>query len=229
MNATEGGTTASAEGTEVGDASTATQRSAARRIIVLRHGQTTHNAQGMWQGHFDSDLSELGHEQAKAVARALVDLHPTRVLASDLMRAAKTGEDVAAECGVPISYDERWRELHVGDWAGMTSAEVREQYPEDQDRLLRGEDFRRGGHGESVADVADRVRRALDELLAELGPGECAVIATHGVTGRTIAAELVGMDQSLAWQALAGLGNCHWCELVEGRHGWRIQTWNASA
>jgi broad specificity phosphatase PhoE len=200
-----------------------------RRLIVLRHGQTTHNAKGLWQGQFDSDLSDLGHQQAKAAARALAALRPTRVVASDLTRAALTGQDVADECGVPIEFDERWREIHVGEWAGMTAAQVREQYPEDQDRLLRGEDFRRGGHGESVADVADRVRAALADLFEALGPGECAVIATHGVTARTIAAELVGLDQNLAWLALAGLGNCHWAELVEGAHGWRIQTWNAAA
>ncbi len=203
--------------------------SGARRIVVLRHGQTDHNAQGIWQGQLDSDLSALGHEQARAAARALVALGPTRVVASDLRRAAETGQDVARECAVPFATDARWREIHVGEWAGMTSAEVRDQYPEDQDRLLRGEDFRRGGHGESVAEVAARIREALDDLLADLGAGECVVIATHGVTGRTVAAELVGLEQGLAWQALSGLGNCHWAELVEGRLGWRIQTWNASA
>ncbi len=200
-----------------------------RRLIVLRHGETDHNAKGIWQGQLDSDLSERGHLQAKAAARALEALRPSRVVASDLKRAALTGQDVADVCGVPIAFDERWREIHAGEWSGMTAAEVRERYPEDQDRLLRGEDFRRGGSGESVADVADRVREALVDLLGELGAGECAVIATHGVAGRAIVAELVGLDQNLAWRSLSGLGNCHWAELVEGDRGWRIQTWNASA
>jgi broad specificity phosphatase PhoE len=203
--------------------------SKARRLIVLRHGETHHNVQGVWQGQLDSELSPRGHEQAKTAAFMLRDFGPTRVVASDLQRAALTGQDVADVCGIPITLDERWREIHVGEWAGMTSAAVREQYPEDQDRLLRGEDFRRGGSGESVADVADRVRAALLDLLADLPPGECAVIATHGVAGRTAVAELVGLDQTRAWRVLGGLGNCHWSELFEGAHGWRIYTWNASA
>jgi broad specificity phosphatase PhoE len=201
----------------------------ARRIIVLRHGETDHNAKGIWQGQLDSELSERGHLQAKAAAQALEALRPSRVVASDLKRAALTGQDVADVCGIPIAFDQRWREIHTGEWSGMTAAEVREKYPEDQDRLLRGEDFRRGGSGESVADVADRVRAALDDLLRELVSGQCAVIATHGVAGRTIVAELIGLDQNLAWRILSGLGNCHWAELVEGDRGWRIQTWNASA
>jgi broad specificity phosphatase PhoE len=200
-----------------------------RRVIVLRHGETEHNAKGMWQGQLDTTLSQLGHAQARAAAEALVALRPTRVVASDLHRAARTGEDVAAACGIPLTLDERFREIHVGEWAGLTAREVRERYPEDQDRLISGVDFARGGHGESVADVADRVRAALHDLLAAAGPDECVVIATHGVTGRAVVAELTGLDQQRAWTLLAGLDNCHWAELKETPPGWRLQTWNSSA
>jgi broad specificity phosphatase PhoE len=210
-------------------ASSLPEVTAPRRLLVLRHGQTDHNAAGLWQGQLDSQLSQLGHQQAKAAAEAIAALGPTRVVASDLSRAAQTGQEVADVCGLPLELDERWREIHVGEWAGLSGAQVREQYPEEQDLLLRGEDFRRGGTGESVADVADRVRAALDDLLAQMGPGDCTVVATHGVTGRTLAAELIGMDQQEAWLRLAGLSNCHWAELVEGAAGWRVKTWNVGA
>lgn len=200
-----------------------------RRLIVLRHGETSHNAAGVWQGQLDSPLSERGVAQAAAAAEALVAFAPVRVVASDLSRATVTGETVAGVDGIPFSTDERFREIHAGAWQGLTGDEVRESYAEDMDKLLRGEDFKRGGHGESVADVAVRCRAGVDALLDELGSGECAVIATHGVAGRALAADLVGIDQRTSWIALGGLGNCHWAELVEGRAGWRIQTWNQSA
>ncbi len=200
-----------------------------RRLVVLRHGETEHNAAGIWQGQLDSALSERGHVQARAAAAELRSLGPTRVLASDLSRAAVTGEEVARECEVPFALDPRLREIHVGAWSGRHGADVRAEYPEDMDRLLRGEDFPRGGDGETVAEVATRVGAATTDLLAELRGGECAVVATHGVAGRVLVAELTGLPQQQAWLVLAGLGNCHWAELVEGRGGWRIQTWNASA
>jgi broad specificity phosphatase PhoE len=200
-----------------------------RRLVVLRHGETDHNAAGIWQGQLDSQLSQRGHDQARAAAGALRSLRPAVVVSSDLARAAVTGADVARECDIPLRHDRRFREIHVGAWSGRTGAEIRAEYPEDMDRLLRGEDFRRGGDGESVADVVVRVRGGVDDLLEDLGEGECAVVATHGVTGRVLVAELTGIPQQRAWIALAGLGNCHWAELVEGRAGWRIQTWNASA
>lgn len=202
---------------------------APRRLIVLRHGETSHNAAGVWQGQLDSPLSERGVAQAAAAARALSGFAPVRVVASDLSRAAVTGETVARVDGIPFSTDARFREIHAGAWQGLTGDEVRAGYPEDMDRLLRGDDFKRGGHGESVADVAARCRAGVEALVAEMSPGECVVIATHGVAGRALAADLVGIDQRTSWLALGGLGNCHWAELVEGRAGWRIQTWNHSA
>jgi broad specificity phosphatase PhoE len=201
----------------------------ARRLVVLRHGETTHNAAGIWQGHLDSPLSARGLAQAEAAGRALKALAPTEVVGSDLVRAARTADAVAAACGTPVSYDARFREIHAGEWQGMSGAEVREQYPQDMDRLLRGEDFRRGGTGESVAEVAARCREAADELLGRLPVGGCVVVATHGVSGRALVASLVDLDQQLAWVALSGLGNACWAELEEGRLGWRIRTWNACA
>ena len=201
----------------------------ARRVIVLRHGETDHNARGVWQGQIDSDLSSLGREQARAAAVALAAYKPALVVASDLKRAAETGDEVARACDAPITYDPRWREIHVGQWAGLTAAEVNAEYPEERLRHLRGEDFRRGVDGEALSDVAQRVRGALDELLDALGPGETAVVATHGVTGRVVIAELVDLDRLTAWRVLGGFGNCHWAEVVEAETGWRIQTWNAGA
>jgi glucosyl-3-phosphoglycerate phosphatase len=200
-----------------------------RRVVVLRHGQTGHNAAGIWQGQLDSDLSRLGRQQAAAAAAALTGFEPTLVVASDLKRAAETGREVAQATGAPIEYDERWREIHVGQWAGLTAEEVHAGFPEDRLRHLRGEDFRRGVDGESLSDVAQRARAALDALLDRLGPGETAVVATHGVTGRVVIAELVDLDRLTAWRVLGGFGNCHWAEVVEAEAGWRIQTWNASA
>lgn len=210
-----------------------------RRIFILRHGETTHNAQNIWQGQLDSPLNEVGIAQARAAAEALRQAGLSRVVASDLKRAAVTGRTVAEACDVPISYDERLREIHAGVWQGMSGSDVREQYPDEQERLGRGEDFVRGESGESVADVAARTKAALADVVAAMAPGEAVLIATHGVAGRAAAAELVGLDQGLAWTVLAGLGNCHWAELSEGRlsgrgsaglsPGWRIQTWNMTA
>ena len=201
-------------------------RKAGRTLVVWRHGETDHNASGIWQGQLDTALSDKGREQALAAAAALATYSPSVIVSSDLQRAADTARSLASQVGLQVRYDERLREIHAGLWQGMTAGDVAEQFPVEQAALLAGEDIQRGVHGESLGQVAERTRAAADELLADLAPGDCAVIATHGVAGRTVVASLVGLDQHTAWQSFAGLHNCHWAELHEYASAWRIVAWN---
>ena len=197
-----------------------------RRLIVWRHGETEHNAGGVWQGQLDTDLSERGIEQARASALALAELGPTRIVSSDLRRAAHTAAALGEVTGLPIGYDERLREIHVGTWQGMSQGDVAERYPDAVAALARGEDLVRGEHGESVAHVALRVASAAEELLADLPDDGTLVVATHGVAGRCLVASQIGLSQQDAWLSLGGLRNCHWAELAQHRTGWRMLSWN---
>ena len=199
---------------------------AGRRLIVWRHGETDHNAGGIWQGQLDTALSATGREQAKVAAVALAAYSPVVIVSSDLERAADTARALASLLGLQVRFDERLREIHAGQWQGMTAGDVAEQFPEEQAALMAGEDIQRGIDGESLGQVAERARAAIDEMLPSLAPGECAVIATHGVSGRAIVASLVDLDQHQAWQSIGGLRNCHWAELREYAGGWRIAAWN---
>ena len=200
-----------------------------RTLIIWRHGETDHNAGGIWQGQLDIELSAKGREQAVSGAAALEAYHPSMIVSSDLQRAADTARSLAGRVGVEVRFDKRLREIHAGLWQGMTAGDVAEQFPAEQAALQAGEDIQRGVHGESLGQVAERTRAAVDDLLTDLALGECAVIATHGVAGRTIVASLAGLDQHTAWQSFTGLNNCHWAELRESSRAWRIVTWNAGA
>ena len=200
-----------------------------RRIIILRHGETDHNASGIWQGQLDSPLSTRGVAQAEAAGPALAQLAPDRIVSSDLQRAARTAESVARATGIPLTFDPRFREIHAGRWQGMTNAEVAAQYPEERAAVLRGEDIRRGVDGESMGDVLERVRAGLADLTEAMTAGECVIVSTHGAAARAVAAALLDLDLQVAWRILGAFGNCHWAELEEGRHGWRLLSWNVSA
>jgi glucosyl-3-phosphoglycerate phosphatase len=201
-------------------------REGSRTVIIWRHGETDHNASGIWQGQLDTMLSDKGREQALTAAAALAVYSPSVIVSSDLQRAADTARSLASRVGLQVRYDDRLREIHAGLWQGMTAGDVAEQFPEENAALAAGEDIRRGVHGESLRQVAKRTRAAVDELLVEVARGDCAVVVTHGVSGRAVVASLVGLDQHLAWRSLAGLHNCHWAELHEYASSWRIVAWN---
>lgn len=197
-----------------------------RRVIVWRHGETSHNAGGIYQGQLDSHLSARGREQAAAAAEVLARRGAARLLASDLARASDTADALAARTGLRVEHDDRLREIHVGQWQGLPHTEVVARFPEVVAALDRGEDEVRGVTGERVADVRVRVRAVFDELVARLGPEQTAVVTTHGMASRALVADVVGLSYRQAWLSLVGLHNCHWAELVEHRTGWRLEAWN---
>ncbi|MFK5634863.1 MULTISPECIES: histidine phosphatase family protein [unclassified Ornithinimicrobium] len=198
-----------------------------RRVVVWRHGETAHNAGGIYQGQLDSHLSERGREQARDAAEVLAGRPVARLLSSDLARASDTADALAALTGLVVEHDPRLREIHVGRWQGLPHTEVVARFPDVVAALDRGEDAVRGETGERVADVQVRVRAVFDELVHRLREDETAVVATHGMASRALVADVLGLSYQQAWLSLVGLRNCHWAELVEHRTGWRLDTWNA--
>ncbi len=43
----------------------------ARRLVILRHGESEANRAGVWQGQFDSPLTDIGVLQAQAAAKVI--------------------------------------------------------------------------------------------------------------------------------------------------------------
>src|SRR5215813_8680553 len=92
------------------------------RLVVIRHGQSTWNAIGRWQGHADAPLTDLGRTQA---ARAVASLPPVEVIwASDLERARATAAVIGEALGLDVQVDVRLRERNAGEWTGLTRAEI---------------------------------------------------------------------------------------------------------
>lgn len=199
-----------------------------RRLIVWRHGETTYNAAGRWQGQLDIPLSVVGLGQAAYAAKMIATQDVSRIVASDLQRAAQTARALADEIAVPVEFEPRFREIDAGRWSGLTTAEVHEQFGETSRRIDAGEDLPRGGTGETVAEVAERVTAAAREVISGMTDGETVVIAGHGFSGKVLVASLVGLPQQMAHAALRGLDNCRWAELVQDEDQWRIVGWNLS-
>lgn len=99
------------------------------RILLVRHGQSTWNADGRWQGRADPPLSDLGRRQAEVAADGVVGLGITRVFASPLVRAHETATIVGDALGLAIDADPRLQERDAGAWTGRTRAEIEAGWP----------------------------------------------------------------------------------------------------
>lgn len=161
-------------------------------ITLVRHGESISNAAGIWQGHSNSELSAVGVAQAEALAARLAGSKVSRIVGSDLRRAAHTADVLAAAVGVVATRDPAWREIHLGQWEGLTRDEVRDRYPEQVAALERGEDIRVGG-GERWSDLGRRVGAAFEALLASGDRDEHVLVAVHGGVIVTLVAQLLGV------------------------------------
>ncbi len=203
--------------------------STAKRMIVLRHGQTAQNVGGIYQGHLDTDLSAVGVAQAAEAAMVLGTMPVRRIVSSDLSRAAQTAAVLATATHLPVEHDARLREIDVGAWEGLKHDEVVARYPQETEAIDAGYDARRGGHGENLHEVGLRTHAVFAEVVGGLADGEVAVLVTHGLAARTLVNSVLGWSDRQAWLTMAGLLNCHWAELAQHRTGWRLVSWNVGA
>jgi probable phosphoglycerate mutase len=209
--------------------------------VLLRHGQTEYNAGSRMQGQLDTDLSDLGRNQAVAAAEVLAKRQPLLIVSSDLRRALDTAMALSERAGLPVSVDTRLRETHLGDWQGMTHLEVDAAAPGA--RLAWRDDARWAPHGgESRLDVAARSMPLVADLVAgqaEWGvdePDRPVVLVAHGGLIAALTAALLGLPVD-NWPILGGMGNASWVQLsghsepdaVVEDVRWRLDVWNASA
>ena len=104
-------------------------------IILVRHGEATHHTQHLTGGWTDSDLTEAGRGQLRALADKLAhDFNGKRdkfrILTSNLKRAVESAEIIAAKLGMAdyVERHEFLREKNNGRAAGMTEAEAKAIY-----------------------------------------------------------------------------------------------------
>ncbi|MBB3051852.1 2,3-bisphosphoglycerate-dependent phosphoglycerate mutase/probable phosphoglycerate mutase [Prauserella isguenensis] len=195
------------------------------RIVLWRHGETDYNAAGRMQGHLDSALTEVGWNQARFAVAALTRFEPDLVIASDLRRATDTATVLTDAIGVPLRLDKRLRETHLGEWQGMTGAEVDAQAPGERDRWRLDAAWAPPG-GESRVDVAERAGEVVADLVRDDEEYGTVLLAAHGGLILALTAYLVDLPVAL-WPSLGGIGNCHWVDLSRRDDRWRLQAYNA--
>lgn len=149
------------------------------RILLVRHGESEWNAIGRWQGWANPPLSDLGRQQSWEAAGAVGAVDA--IVSSDLQRAMQTALVISEAVGVgPVFTDEALRERDVGEWTGLTKAEIEERWPGSYDA------WRTGGMptppgGERNEKIIERVLGALRRIATEFDGGEVLAVAHGGV------------------------------------------------
>jgi probable phosphoglycerate mutase len=195
------------------------------RLILWRHGRTAWNVTGRVQGQTDVDLDEVGVAQAVDAAPRVAAYRPDVIISSDLRRAARTADALAAVTGLAVEHDERLRERYYGPWQGLEHAEIRERYPEAYARWGIVEPIG-VPEIETVDDLGKRMLAVMRDTVQRIGTGRTAVLVTHGGAARAGCAALLGWSEEML-KTVGALGNCHVAELRNAdERGWQLRAHN---
>lgn len=169
------------------------------RLLLVRHGETAWNASRRYQGQEDVRLNDAGREQAAAAARRLGSADLQVIYTSDLRRAAETARVIAQPHGLEVHEDARLRELNFGVWQGLTYQQIADQDPRRLARWNADRVNRTPPEGESLAQMAARLREFLDEVRAQ-HPDDTVTVVSHGGTIRVILCLLLDHPLGAYWQ-----------------------------
>ncbi len=172
-------------------------------LILVRHGESTGNAEGRLLGRIDAPLTDRGRAQARAAASSVAGA--TTLLSSPLVRGRATAEELGT--GLPVEVDERWVEVDYGELDGLPLASVP---PELWEEWRTDPDFRPSG-GESLREAGARVRAACEELFARDGEGargeHPVVVVSHVTPIKLATCWALGTGEVGVWRLYLATGS----------------------
>lgn len=198
-------------------------------LVLLRHGQSTWNAENLFTGWVDVPLSDAGEAEAVRGGELLRDagLLPDVAHTSLLRRAISTANlalDVADRHWIEVRRDWRLNERHYGALQGKDKRQVREEFGDEQFAVWRrsyatppppiepGSRYDQSGDPryagiavpgtECLADVVARMLPYWESaIVPDLRAGRTVLVAAHGNSLRALVKYLDGIDA----QRIAGL------------------------
>lgn len=159
-------------------------------LIIMRHAPTVNNIKEIFMGVNDVELTPEGLEQASLLKPLLATRQISICYSSPLKRAKVTAEAIFPKALISIT--NKLIERDLGDWAGLSKAEVKSKYPEafNEEGLL--DFFYTPPKGESAKILIDR---SVDFLINLKKHDEDAIVAivTHNGVYRVLKSLITGM------------------------------------
>ena len=196
------------------------------KIVFLRHAESTGNAEGYFQGQGDFPLTDLGNEQAHALAARWQEEKRKfdYVIASPLSRTRETAEIIADALNLPIEYDPIWMERHNGEVTGLKHEEGRKLLPQPH---FKNPYQVFAGNGEGDWGLFLRAGQALQSLLMQ-PPGRYLIVS-HGAMLNFTMKAIVGVAPHANYQGPQfRFGNTAFAQVtyMPRSHRWYIEGLN---
>lgn len=192
------------------------------QVYLIRHGETEWNVARRIQGQTDSPLTPLGVNQAHQAGKRLARLGITHIISSDLGRTRQTASMIAEYCDVEPVFDPRLRELNMGIFEQRFVDSLTEEEEQQRMQLLNGNPLGRIPQGESLTELAKRMKSALDACI-HLPQGSRPLLVSHGIALGSLLGSVIGLPPYA--ERRLRLRNCS-LSLVESQNSlWLAPGW----
>ena len=168
-------------------------------MILVRHGQTDWNKEGIFRGRIDVSLNAAGVREAEIIGEKLRGTDPDAVCSSPLSRAMDTARCIASFRGRPVKTLQEFVDMDFGAWQGLSRAKVRERYPKLFEKWVSRPDRVRIPGAETLGGVRKRALKGLDALL-EANGGGTVVVVSHGLVNKLLLCAVLGLGDSQFWK-----------------------------
>jgi len=171
------------------------------KLYLVRHGETEWNHLRKMQGQMDIPLNEYGIELAEKTAEGMKEIKFDRIFASPLVRARKTAEYLAGNCGLEVETDDRLKEINFGEGEGSNINEVKEAPSHPlHNFFIHPDQFVPMEGGETFLEVQERGLHFLKEVVLPLeGTVENVAVVAHAAIIRSIMLHVVGRELKDFW------------------------------
>ncbi len=168
-------------------------------IYLIRHAETTWNAERRVQGKLDAPLSERGARQVGALVDVLRPVRFAELYASPLPRAMLTARPVAEAQGLTVNAVDDLREIDQGEWEGRFIGDIEKTDGATLRAWSQTPDVVRMPGGETLAEVQARAMSALTRLAAR-HPGDTIAVVAHGGVNKTLLLAVLGAPLASYWR-----------------------------
>ncbi len=189
------------------------------RLLLVRHGETDWNVEGRWQGSSEVPLNGTGREQAARVAEELALWPVDALYSSPLGRSMDTARTIGQRLRLEVRADDRLKEISLGQWEGMLSTRIAEEYPDLHRQWCLDPRPVRPPGGETLREVHDRVIAAV-EGMADRHAGGTVCLVTHKTAMVVLRCHYLGLDLVEEMGRMPPNAACEVLEIEVGPRPW---------
>lgn len=150
------------------------------KLFLIRHGQTSWNLEGRYQGNNDIELNQVGIKQAKLAAKYLSRVEFANIYSSPLKRTLYTAEKIKGRRDLETKVRDDLKEMNFGKWEGMKFSEINEKYHRDYHNWLEDPYSNGPTDGENFKEITERTTAEIGRIVSENTDGSSVAVVAHG-------------------------------------------------